>query len=61
MKHFFAVHRFHKMMKIKGYDEKHLKLVIDPNATHTELFWQSRFPAFLEFGFGNQIVTGGNV
>jgi predicted alpha/beta superfamily hydrolase len=52
MKHFFAVHRFHKMMKIKGYDEKHLKLVIDPNATHTELFWQSRFPDFITFAFG---------
>ncbi|MCK7487086.1 MAG: hypothetical protein MZU97_17430 [Bacillus subtilis] len=50
---FFAVHRFHKALKAKGFDDQHVKLVIDPNATHTELFWQSAvLPDFLlKFAF----------
>jgi predicted alpha/beta superfamily hydrolase len=34
-----------------GIDKSHLKMVIDPKATHTELFWQDRFPAFIEWAY----------
>lgn len=44
-------HRFHRLMKAMGWKDQNLKFVIDPNATHTELFWQSRFSGFLNFAY----------
>lgn len=48
-------HRFHRLMKERGIPDRNLKFVIDPNATHTELFWQSRFPIFLQFAYGKDM------
>lgn len=47
----FPAHRFHRLMKELGWTDETLKFVIDPNATHTELFWQSRFLGFLRFAY----------
>jgi len=47
--------QFHKILINKGFDSKHLKMVIDPVATHTELFWQDRFPEFIRFSFSREV------
>ncbi len=38
----------------KQLDDNHHKFVIDWKATHTELFWQSRFPEFIKWAYGNK-------
>ncbi|MBU1144804.1 MAG: alpha/beta hydrolase [Firmicutes bacterium] len=44
-----------KQMKQLFQDKKlnsiNFKMVIEKKATHTELFWQSRFPEFVKWGF----------
>jgi predicted alpha/beta superfamily hydrolase len=37
----------------KRMDPENLKHVFDPQATHTELFWQDRFPGFVQWAFGS--------
>jgi len=44
-----GVQKLHKALEYIGYTKQELKLVIDPKATHTELFWQSRFPEFIQW------------
>jgi predicted alpha/beta superfamily hydrolase len=36
-----------------GYDEKHMRVVFDPDALHTELAWAKRLPDALTFLYGN--------
>jgi predicted alpha/beta superfamily hydrolase len=43
--------KFNKLMIAKGFDSDHLKMVIDKDGLHTELFWQSRLPEFIQFAF----------
>lgn len=43
--------KLHKLMKSKGFDSEHLKMVIDKEGLHTELFWQSRLPEFFQFAY----------
>lgn len=44
-------HQLHRVMKKKGFDKTHLRMVIDPSGQHNELFWQERFPGFVRFAF----------
>ena len=51
---FTYVHNSRKLKAIlekKGFGEQHHKWVVDWKATHTELFWQSRFPDFIKWAF----------
>ncbi len=44
-------HLIQKVLEKKLKNPEFLMHVIDKSATHTELFWQSRFPDFLAFSF----------
>lgn len=44
-----GVKKLYEALEYNGYTNQELKLVIDPKATHTELFWQSRFPEFIQW------------
>lgn len=44
-----GVHKLSKALEYNGYTKQELKLVIDSKATHTELFWQFRFPEFIKW------------
>jgi predicted alpha/beta superfamily hydrolase len=46
--------QFHGLIVDKGFDDRHLKQVVDKEGRHTELFWQSRLPDFLSFAFGKK-------
>jgi predicted alpha/beta superfamily hydrolase len=47
----WSIKRLYKALLQKGYLTTQLKQVIDPDATHTELFWQMRFPEFIRFAY----------
>ncbi len=40
-------------LKTAGYNDSNLKVVIDPEAKHTEAAWAKRFPEALKFLFGD--------
>lgn len=43
------VKRFHRILLGKEFDNQSLSVVIDKDATHTELFWQVRFFDFVKW------------
>ena len=40
-------------LRAAGYDDSNLRIVIDPDAAHTEAAWEKRLPGALEFLFGD--------
>jgi len=56
---FTCVRDAKKMQRIindKNFNSKNHRFVLDKRATHTELFWQDRFPNFVSWAFGNQTL-----
>jgi predicted alpha/beta superfamily hydrolase len=45
--------RFNQILESKITDSKNRLFIFDKKATHTELFWQDRFPTFVSWAFGN--------
>jgi len=45
----------HAILRRKLHQKFNIKLVIDPKATHTELFWQARFEGFLKWAYQNKM------
>jgi len=43
-----------KILNDKEFNSESHLFVLDKKATHTELFWQDRFPNFVAWAFGNQ-------
>ncbi len=48
LKYVIPLYRIHRILRKNHPNKKQIKLVIDPRATHTELFWQLRFEGFLK-------------
>jgi len=47
------VRELERIFRRVGLDDRHLRVVMDERATHSESAWASRFPAALKFLFGN--------
>ena len=47
--------KLQRLLLAKGFEDTRLKMVIDKDGLHTELFWQERFPNFIRFAFPHQV------
>lgn len=47
------VHQLAANLRAAGYDDSNLRVVIDPEAQHTEAAWEKRLPGALTFLFGD--------
>lgn len=47
------VHQLAANLRSAGYDDSNLRVVIDPEAQHTEAAWEKRLPGALTFLFGD--------
>jgi predicted alpha/beta superfamily hydrolase len=47
------VHQLDANLRAAGYDDSNLRVVIDPEARHTEAAWEKRLPGALTFLFGD--------
>jgi predicted alpha/beta superfamily hydrolase len=47
------VHQLEANLRAAGYDDTNLRVVIDPEAQHTEAAWEKRLPGALTFLFGD--------
>jgi predicted alpha/beta superfamily hydrolase len=47
------VHQLEANLRAAGYDDSNLRVVIDPEAQHTEAAWEKRLPGALTFLFGD--------
>jgi predicted alpha/beta superfamily hydrolase len=47
-----ALHTVESNFRAAGYDADHFRLVIDPDAQHSETAWAKRFPDAMQFLFG---------
>jgi hypothetical protein len=47
------VHQLEANLRAAGYGDANLRVVIDPEAQHTEAAWEKRLPGALTFLFGD--------